>query len=143
MILDVNGLRIEKGDVVAPITGDFKGRVTATKDEDGEGFVCIRAAHRPYSKGVWYASEHVQRLAIAPARRDEAPKLIESPTRTAKPAGEDEAGETATVTVTTTVVAAVTVSASKAKVTRRSSKKGTAQRGRAAVAVSKRKPRRG
>ena len=89
MVIDVNGLRIEKGDVVAPINGDFKGRVCATKTEEGEGFVCIRAAHRPYSKGVWYASDHVQRLMIAPKRREEAPKLIVNPTRT-KPIADGE-----------------------------------------------------
>ena len=68
MVLDVNGLKISKGDVVAPLTGDFKGKVCGVKDEDGAGFVCIRATHRPYSKGVWYASEHVQRLQIAKPR---------------------------------------------------------------------------
>ena len=63
--LDVNGHVISKGDVVAPLNGDFRGRVSDVKSEDGEGFVCIRPSHRPYSKGIWYASEHVQRLAAA------------------------------------------------------------------------------
>jgi len=65
MPIDINGLKIAKGDVVAPVNGDFKGKVCAVKTEDGMGFVCIRASHRPYSKGVWYASEHVQRLQVA------------------------------------------------------------------------------
>ncbi len=65
MISDINGLEVDKGDMVAPLTGDFRGRVSAVKLEDGEGFVCIRPSHRPYSKGVWYAAEHVQRLQKA------------------------------------------------------------------------------
>ncbi|QNN24529.1 hypothetical protein HED60_20385 [Planctomycetales bacterium ZRK34] len=65
MVLDVNGLQLGKGDMVAPITGDFKGKICAVKNEDGMGFVCVRASHRPYSKGIWYASEHVQRLQVA------------------------------------------------------------------------------
>ena len=68
MVFDVNGLELNKGDVVAPLSGDFKGKVCAVRREDGEGFVCIRAAHRPYSKGVWYASDHVQRLQVAKPR---------------------------------------------------------------------------
>jgi hypothetical protein len=68
MVLDVNGLKLTKGDVVTPLSGDFKGKVCATKMEDGTGFVCIRAAHRPYSKGVWYPSDHVQRLTQAKVR---------------------------------------------------------------------------
>lgn len=72
MVSDVNGLALGKGDVVAPLTGDFKGKVCAVKSEDGEGFVSIRAAHRPYSKGVWYASEHVQRLQVAKPRPEKA-----------------------------------------------------------------------
>ncbi|MBI1367473.1 MAG: hypothetical protein GC162_02340 [Planctomycetes bacterium] len=74
MVCDVNGLTIGKGDTVAPITGDFKGKVCAIKQEEGMGFVCIRAAHRPYSKGIWYASEHVQRLQVAKVRDGEDPK---------------------------------------------------------------------
>jgi len=65
MVLDVNGLQLGKGDTVAPITGDFKGKICAVKAEDGVGFVCVRASHRPYSKGIWYASAHVQRLQVA------------------------------------------------------------------------------
>jgi hypothetical protein len=72
MAIDVNGLKLSKGDVVAPISGDLKGRVCDIRVEDGLGFVCVRASHRPYSKGVWYASEHVQRLAKAKPRRREA-----------------------------------------------------------------------
>lgn len=72
MVCDVNGLALGKGDVVAPLTGDFKGKVCAVKSEDGEGFVSIRAAHRPYSKGVWYASEHVQRLQVAKPRPEKS-----------------------------------------------------------------------
>ncbi|MDX1564312.1 MAG: hypothetical protein R3236_02845 [Phycisphaeraceae bacterium] len=64
-VVDVNGHVITKGDVVAPLNGDFRGRVSDVKSEDEEGFVCIRPSHRPYSKGIWYASEHVQRLAAA------------------------------------------------------------------------------
>lgn len=82
MVRDVNGLRVEKGDIVAPITGDFKGRVCAIKEEDGEGFVSIRASHRPYSKGVWYASDRVQRLTVAPDRREATSKLFDGATLT-------------------------------------------------------------
>ncbi|MBI1373804.1 MAG: hypothetical protein GC159_13855 [Phycisphaera sp.] len=75
MVEDVNGLALKKGDIVAPINGDFKGKVCSIRNEEGMGFVCIRASHRPYSKGVWYASEHVQRLQIGkirPRRRNAA-----------------------------------------------------------------------
>jgi hypothetical protein len=65
MVGDINGTEIEKGDVVAPLNGDFRGRVSDVKMEDDEGFVCIRPAHRPYSKGIWYPSVHVQRVAKA------------------------------------------------------------------------------
>lgn len=68
MVCDINGLELTKGDVVAPVSGDMKGKVCGVRTEDGEGFVCVRAAHRPYSKGVWYAAEHVQRLAIGKVR---------------------------------------------------------------------------
>lgn len=73
MVCDINGLELSKGDVVAPVSGDMKGKVCGLKTEDGEGFVCIRAAHRPYSKGVWYAAEHVQRLAIGKVRTRKGP----------------------------------------------------------------------
>ena len=72
MITDINGLELGKGDTVAPLTGDFKGKVCAVRTEDGEGFVSVRASHRPYSKGVWYASDHVQRLQVAKAREEKA-----------------------------------------------------------------------
>ena len=68
MMIDVNGRTIEKGDVVAPLTGDARGKVCETRTEDGEGFVCVRASHRPYSRGVWYAAEHVQCLTKAKPR---------------------------------------------------------------------------
>jgi len=68
MVCDVNGLELSKGDVVAPLAGDFKGKICGVRQEDGAGFVCVRAAHRPYSKGVWYASDHVQRLQAAKPR---------------------------------------------------------------------------
>ena len=69
MPVDVNGLKLGKGDMVAPISGDLKGRVCDLRTEDGLGFVCVRASHKPYSKGVWYASDHVQRLQKAKPRR--------------------------------------------------------------------------
>lgn len=68
MVIDVNGLKLGKGDIVAPLTGDLKGKVCSLRMEDGLGFVCVRASHRPYSKGVWYAADHVQRLAVAKIR---------------------------------------------------------------------------
>lgn len=79
MVIDVNGLELQKGDVVAPLTGDFKGKICGVKEEMGTGFVCVRASHRPYSKGIWYAAEHVQRLAIAKSRNGEAPKAKPQP----------------------------------------------------------------
>lgn len=66
--IDVNGLEVKRGDVVAPINGDFKGRVCDVRSEDGLAFICIRPAHRPYSRGVWYPCEHVQRLAAGRIR---------------------------------------------------------------------------
>ena len=72
MVCDVNGLEIGKGDTVAPLTGDFKGKVCDIKNDLDTGFVCVRASHRPYSKGIWYASEHVQRLNKAKIKAEEA-----------------------------------------------------------------------
>ena len=75
MVIDVNGLKITKGDLVAPISGDLKGRVCELKVEDGLGFVCVRASHRPYSKGVWYSADHVQRLQQGKPRKRPAPPV--------------------------------------------------------------------
>lgn len=77
MLMDVNGQKLGKGDVVTPISGDLKGKICDMRVEDGLGFVCVRATHRPYSKGVWYASDHVQRLAKAkPRKRPEVRKPV-------------------------------------------------------------------
>ena len=76
MVIDVNGLKLSKGDLVAPISGDLKGRVCEVKVEEGLGFVCVRASHRPYSKGVWYASDHVQRLQQGKPRRRPAERPV-------------------------------------------------------------------
>ena len=82
MVRDINGLKLGKGDLVAPISGDLKGRVSDTRTEDGLGFVCVRAAHRPYSKGVWYASDHVQLLQQArPRKRSPADHSRKKPGR--------------------------------------------------------------
>lgn len=71
-VMDVNGQEMRCGDVVAPLSGDFKGRICEVKSEDGLAFVCIRASHRPYSRGVWYPSDHVQRLAAGRDRKKTA-----------------------------------------------------------------------
>jgi hypothetical protein len=93
MVLDVNGLKLGKGDMVAPITGDFKGKICAVKNEDGMGFVCVRASHRPYSKGIWYASEHVQRLQVAKPKDGDKGRSESSKTATAtKPKPKSRAG---------------------------------------------------
>lgn len=85
MVVDVNGLEISKGDTVAPLTGDFKGKVCDLKTDLDTGFVCVRASHRPYSKGVWYASEHVQRLNKAKIKpEDEVAKKDASKKAAAK-----------------------------------------------------------
>jgi hypothetical protein len=99
MVTDVNGLELGKGDMVAPLTGDFKGRVCALKLEDGAGFVCIRPSHRPYSKGIWYSADHVQRLAIAKVRAGDAP-AADAPAPSAK-----VTPVTTTTTKTTTTAA--------------------------------------
>ena len=96
MVSDINGLKLSKGDVVAPVAGDMKGKVCGLKTEDGEGFVCIRAAHRPYSKGVWYASEHVQRLAIGKVRARPSTAEGDAKAAAAAPAGKGR-GASATV----------------------------------------------
>ncbi len=78
MVIDVNGLELGKGDTVAPISGDFKGKICALKSEEGQGFVCVRVAHRPYSKGIWYASEHVQRLQVAKVNQEQGAEDLDS-----------------------------------------------------------------
>lgn len=88
MIVDINGLTLGKGDLVAPLLGDTKGKISATKREDGMGFVCLKALNRPYSKGVWYAADQVQRLQkFRPKKEAAAPP--------AKPAPRGRAGRSA------------------------------------------------
>lgn len=79
MIMDVNGLNLAKGDLVAPLLGDTKGKVSALRREDGVGFVCLKALNRPYSKGVWYPADQVQRLQRFKPRKQVAPASKPSP----------------------------------------------------------------
>lgn len=74
MICDINGLKLDKGDVVAALFGDLRGKVSAVRREDGLGFVCVKAANRPFSKGIWYASDQVQRLQKARPKPEAKPE---------------------------------------------------------------------
>ena len=83
MVCDANGSKLRKGDVVAPLRGDLRGKICDLRRELGTAFVRIRPAHRPYDRGVWYAADHVQLLQ----RADPPRPAGSSPPPARRPAG--------------------------------------------------------
>jgi hypothetical protein len=63
---DVDGRDVRKGDTVATINGNLTAKVCDICIEtDQTVFVCLRATHQPFSKGIWHAADQVQRIGIA------------------------------------------------------------------------------
>ena len=61
---DCDGRDILKGDTVATLTGNLTAKVCDLAAESDIEFVCLRPIHHPFSKGVWHAADHVQRIAV-------------------------------------------------------------------------------
>lgn len=59
---DVDGRDLQKGDIVATLSGNLTAKVCDVAEEGGMGFVCLRAVQHPFSKGIWHASDQVQRI---------------------------------------------------------------------------------
>ena len=64
-VRDCDGRKVGKGDTVATLTGNLTAKVCDLASDSDQGFVCLRPVHHPFSKGVWHASDHVQRIAVA------------------------------------------------------------------------------
>ena len=63
---DLNGVEIQKGDTVTTLNGGTTAKVCDIAFEaDSTAFVRLRPLHSPFSRGVWHAAEHVQRIAAA------------------------------------------------------------------------------
>ncbi len=63
---DVDGRMIRKGDTVATLTGNLTAKVCdIAMETDQTYFVCLRAVHHPFSRGVWHAADQVLRVAGA------------------------------------------------------------------------------
>lgn len=60
---DVAGLELAKGDTVSTLSGDMTAKVYDLCEDVGEAFVRLRPLHRPYTQGVWYPADQVQRLS--------------------------------------------------------------------------------
>lgn len=62
---DIDGRELQKGDVVATISGNLTAKVCDLAEEMGTAFVCLRAVQHPFSKGVWHAADQVQLIKAA------------------------------------------------------------------------------
>ena len=60
LVGDINGRLLKKGDMVATLNENVTAKVCDVRIEGDVGFVRLRLAHQPYSRGVWHASDHVQ-----------------------------------------------------------------------------------
>jgi hypothetical protein len=65
---DVDGREVQKGDTVATLTGNMTAKVYDIAVESDTAFLCLRPLHHPFSRGVWHAADHVQRIATAKAK---------------------------------------------------------------------------
>jgi hypothetical protein len=65
---DMGGRKLAKGDTVMVLAGNVTAKVCDIALEyDNTAFVCLRAAHQPFSRGVWHAADQV--MWVASARR--------------------------------------------------------------------------
>ncbi|GEM_PF-1928534 len=62
---DVNGSELLKGDIVATLSGNLTAKICDVAEDGGTQFVCLRAVQHPFSKGIWHASDQVQRIKAA------------------------------------------------------------------------------
>lgn len=65
-VMDVGGRVVKKGDTVATINDNLTAKVCDVRVDGETGFVRLRLAHQPYSRGVWHAADHVQLIFSAP-----------------------------------------------------------------------------
>lgn len=64
--VDLNGVELHKGDTVSTLNGGTTAKVCDIAFEPDEtAFVRLRPLHSPFSRGIWHAAEHVQRVAAA------------------------------------------------------------------------------
>ena len=65
---DMGGRKLGKGDTVMTVSGNVTAKVCdIALETDSTAFVCLRAVHQPFSRGVWHAADQV--MWIASARR--------------------------------------------------------------------------
>ncbi len=70
---DVDGRELQKGDVVATLSGNLTAKICDVAEDGGTQFVCLRAVQHPFSKGIWHPSDQVQRIKAA--KRDLTPAV--------------------------------------------------------------------
>jgi hypothetical protein len=62
--VDFSGREVHKGDTVSTLSGSMTAKVCDLAVEpDNTMFVCLRAVHQPFSRGVWHAADQVQLVA--------------------------------------------------------------------------------
>lgn len=67
--LDVDGVEIQKGDMVSSLGDGSTARVCDISVESDETFfVRLRPVHSPFGRGVWHAAEHVRRIGAGRKR---------------------------------------------------------------------------
>ena len=64
-VRDVGGRPVKKGDTVATLNENLTAKVCDVRFDGDIGFVRLRLAHQPYSRGVWHAADHVQLILSA------------------------------------------------------------------------------
>jgi hypothetical protein len=65
---DMSGRKMHKGDTVVIVRGSVTAKVCdIAVESDSTAFVCLRAVHRPFSRGIWHAADQV--MWVSAARR--------------------------------------------------------------------------
>jgi hypothetical protein len=65
---DMGGRKLHKGDTVMTLADSVTARVCdIAVENDSTAFVCLRAVHQPFSRGIWHAADQV--VWVANARR--------------------------------------------------------------------------